>query len=64
MRINEVMVQNTNNVIDDYGEHRAWVELFNSAFSPLEISSVYITNDKSNPKKFRSWGRATARRMC
>lgn len=52
LRINEVMVQNTNNVIDDYGEHRAWVELFNSAFSPLEISSVYITNDKSNPKKY------------
>ncbi len=52
LRINEVMVDNQTNVVDEYGERPAWIELFNSSFAPLEISSVYITNDKSNPKKY------------
>lgn len=52
LRINEVMVQNDNNFVDDYGLHNAWIELFNSTYAPMEISSVYITNDPSNPKKY------------
>lgn len=47
--INEVMVSNENSVVDDYGEHSAWVELFNSTYAPLEISSVYITTEKVAP---------------
>lgn len=49
LRINEVMIVNENNFVDDYGRRGAWVELFNSNFSPLEISSVFITNDPSRP---------------
>lgn len=50
LRINEVMVDNTNSIVDDYGENGAWIELFNSTFAPLEISSVYITTVKfDNP---------------
>ncbi len=48
LRINEVMVQNDSNFVDDYGHHTAWIELFNSTFAPLEISSVFITNDTVN----------------
>lgn len=50
--INEVMVQNDSNYMDDYGKHHAWIELFNSAFAPIEISSMYLTNDKNNPKMY------------
>ena len=49
LRINEVMVANESNFVDDYGQRGAWIELFNSNFSPLEISSVYITNDPERP---------------
>jgi len=49
LRINEVMVINENNFVDDYGCRGAWIELFNSNFSPLEISSVFLTNDPSRP---------------
>ncbi len=49
LRINEVMVVNESNFVDDYGQRGAWVELFNSNFSPLEISSVFLTNDPSRP---------------
>ncbi len=50
--INEVMVKNDSNYIDDYGKYSAWIELFNSAFAPNEISSMYLTDDKNNPKKY------------
>ncbi len=52
LRINEVMVQNESSIVDDYGERHGWIELFNSNFAPLEISSVYITNDSTQKKKY------------
>jgi len=52
LRINEVMVVNDSSIVDEYGNRNGWVELFNANFSPLQISSVYLTDDKSNPKKY------------
>ena len=52
LRINEVMVENVSNAVDDYGERNAWIELFNSNFAPLEISSVFLTTDPSQPKMY------------
>ena len=52
LRINEVMVENTGSVVDDYGNHSAWIELFNSNFAPLEISSVFLTTDSLQPKMY------------
>lgn len=45
LRINEVMVQNDSSVVDDYGRHQAWIELFNTTHAPLNIASVFITNN-------------------
>lgn len=50
--INEVMVQNDSNLVDDFGQRSGWIELYNAKFAPLEISSVYITNDPANPTKY------------
>ena len=52
LRLNEVMVDNTESIVDDYGMRHGWIELFNSNFGPLEISSVYLTNDSTNPTKY------------
>ena len=52
VRINEVMVTNSSNVIDEYGQHNGWIELFNGNFAPIEISSVYLTTDPANPKMY------------
>lgn len=52
LRINEVMVENESSIVDEYGEHVGWIELFNANFAPLEISSVYLTNDPQNPTKY------------
>lgn len=52
LRINEVMVQNDSNVVDEYGLRSGWIEVFNANFSPLQISSIFLTNDKENPTKY------------
>lgn len=50
IRLNEVMVENTpEGIADEYGAHRAWIEIFNANFAPIEISSIYITNDSTRP---------------
>ncbi|MDE6062822.1 MAG: lamin tail domain-containing protein [Duncaniella sp.] len=49
LRINEVMIVNdSTSVVDDFGRYPAWIELYNSTFAPLEISSVFLTNDRNN----------------
>lgn len=52
LRLNEVMVCNQESVVDDYGQHSAWIELFNANFAPLEISSVYLSTNPANPKMY------------
>ena len=53
LRINEVMVENTpEGIADEYGAHHGWIEIFNSNFAPIEISSIYLTNDSPNKTKY------------
>lgn len=52
VRINEVMVVNDSSIVDDYGVHNAWIELFNANFAPVDISGMFLTNDKNNPTKY------------
>lgn len=53
LRINEVMIANdSTSIVDDFGHYNAWIELFNSTFGPLEISSVFLTNDPDDHKKY------------
>lgn len=55
LHINEVMTVNDSNYVDDFGGRPAWIELYNSKFAPLEISSVYITTDTTtNPDQWYS----------
>lgn len=52
LKISEVMVENNTSIEDEYGQRVGWIELYNSNFGPLEISSVYLTNDSLNPTKY------------
>lgn len=53
LKINEVMVATDSaSIVDEYGRHNAWIELFNANFAPLEISAIYLTNDSTNPKMY------------
>lgn len=52
LRINEVMVDNATSVVDDYGNRSAWIEVINPTHAPVEISSIYLTDDMSVPTKY------------
>lgn len=52
VRLNEVMVENNSSIVDDYGERHGWIELFNANFAPIEISSMFLSNDSTRPKMY------------
>ncbi len=52
LRINEVMIANDSSVIDNFGQRSAWIEVINPTHAPVEISSIYLTDDPANPTKY------------
>jgi Na+-transporting methylmalonyl-CoA/oxaloacetate decarboxylase gamma subunit len=53
MRINEVLVINTDDYEDDYGHKHGWIELFNTSRGTVDIGGCYVSNDRNNLKKYR-----------
>ncbi|MFA6873642.1 MAG: OadG family transporter subunit [Bacteroidaceae bacterium] len=41
-RINEVLMVNQNNVTDEYGQHPAWIELWNASFAHANLKGSFI----------------------
>ena len=52
VKINEVLVINEDNFVDDYGKRHPWVELYNNSPGTVDLRGCFLTNDKSNPKKY------------
>lgn len=52
LRLNEVLVINEDNYQDGYGEKSPWIEIFNSSAATVDFRGCFLTNDKSNPKKY------------
>lgn len=52
LRINEILVYNESNYVDDFGLHHSWIEIFNTAYSPINIGGCYLTDDLSDPTKY------------
>lgn len=48
---NEVMPYNQSDVVDDYGLHQPWIEIFNPSFASVDIRSCFLTNDKRTLNK-------------
>lgn len=46
LRITEVMVENNSNITDEYGNRHAWIELYNTTRKSMQISTVFITNER------------------
>ena len=51
LRINEVMVNNDSNIVDDYGRHTGWLEIYNTSYNTVNIGGLFITDDAKNPIK-------------
>ncbi len=45
--ISEVMTNNTKSIQDEYGQHEAWIELANTAFSSYNVRGMYLTTNRS-----------------
>ena len=52
LRLNEILVYNDSNAVDDFGEHSAWIEIFNSSYNTVNIGGCYLTDDLNNPTKY------------
>lgn len=44
--INEVLPDNQNSVVDEYGQHCAWIEFYNSTYAPINLATCYVTTDE------------------
>lgn len=53
VRINEFVAKNTNGIKDQKGEFEDWVELGNTSNAAVDISDHYLTDDLSNPNKWK-----------
>lgn len=53
LRINEVMVFNDSSVVDDYGNHVGWIEIYNTSYNTVNLSGLFLTDDMGNPTKSR-----------
>ncbi|MCX7696902.1 MAG: OadG family transporter subunit [Bacteroidales bacterium] len=53
VRINEIMGINKSSIIDEFGRHQPWCELINTGFGTVNISGMYLSNDKNNLKKYQ-----------
>ena len=53
LRINEVLVINDSNYVDSYGQRNGWIEIFNTAYNTVNVGGLYLTNDPTNPTKYR-----------
>ncbi len=46
IRITEVMTNNRTSIVDEYGKHRAWVELSNTSFTTYNVRGMFLTTDR------------------
>ncbi len=51
--INEFMASNDACCADEYGEFDDWIELYNAGDDTISLAGFYLSDDKSDPKKFQ-----------
>lgn len=58
LRLNEVLTNNVNSCEDEYGNHPAWLEVFNTSYNSVNIGGCYLTNDTTGIAKAQSGDKA------
>ena len=53
LAINELMASNNDTTTDPQGDDDDWIELRNNGAGARDLSGMYLSDDKSNPKKWR-----------
>ena len=47
IRLSEILTDNDSSIVDEYGQHKAWIELANSSFSSYNVRGMYLTTDRA-----------------
>mgnify|MGYP002627194071 CR=1 FL=1 len=50
--IGEVLVENTCGIEDGFGQRNGWIELFNTSSGTVKFGGCYLSDDKSDLKKY------------
>ncbi|MHC4228085.1 MAG: lamin tail domain-containing protein, partial [Planctomycetota bacterium] len=51
--INEFLASNSNSIQDPQGQYDDWIELYNYGVDAVDIGGMYLTDDLSDPTKWR-----------
>jgi hypothetical protein len=51
--INELMASNLTHSADPQGQFDDWIELYNAGAEPVDVAGLYLTDDASEPRKWR-----------
>ncbi|MBN2520818.1 MAG: lamin tail domain-containing protein [Bacteroidales bacterium] len=51
--INEFLALNDSLNADEFGEYDDWIEIYNNSDFPLSVAGLYITDDFTQPRKYR-----------
>lgn len=46
IRITEVMTDNRTSIVDEYGQHKPWVELSNTSFTTYNVRGMFLTTNR------------------
>ncbi len=61
--INEIMADNASTKADPQGDFDDWIEIYNASDRPVSLAGMYLTDDLSNPRKWRFPMESMARTM-
>ena len=45
--ISEVLTNNTQSIVDEFGQREAWIELENTSFTTYNVRGMFITTDRT-----------------
>ena len=52
--INEFLASSHTSLVDpDFSQYADWIELYNPAGTPVDLSGLYLTDDLSHPQKWQ-----------
>lgn len=51
--INELLADNSGGEKDEYNDTEDWIELYNNSTKVLDLSSIYLSNNASQPSKWK-----------
>jgi hypothetical protein len=53
LRVNEFMAANDTTIVDEFGDHDDWIEIYNGGIASANLSQFYLTDELNDPDKWR-----------